>query len=122
MTKNLTEVKRDVYKVDATGMAIGRLASDVAAHLIGKHKPGYETHIDVGDFVEVSNVDKVTFTGKKYEQHLHYTHSSQPGGLKTKTTREIFEKNPTKLLQIAVSRMLPKNQHRTERLKRLKTV
>lgn len=117
-TKN--PVTRDVYKVDASGVALGRLATDIAAHLIGKHKPEFEKHLDVGDIVEVTNIAQIKVTGKKMEDKLYYHHSSHPGGIKSKSMRVIFEKDPAKVLELAVSRMLPKNKHRTERLKRLK--
>ena len=114
------KIQRDVYKVDAAGKAPGRLATDIATHLIGKHKPEFQSHLDIGDIVEVSNVTKLSFTGKKLEQKPYYHHTGYPGGIKSKTMGKIFEENPAKLLELVVSRMLPKNKHRKERLKRLK--
>lgn len=114
------KIKRDVYKVDVAGKALGRVSTDIAVHLIGKHKPEFQSHLDLGDIVEVENVTQLKFTGKKLEQKPYYHHTGYPGGIKSKTMGEIFENDPAKLLQLAVSRMLPKNKHRKERLKRLK--
>lgn len=114
------KIQRDVYKLDATDKILGRFATDVAVHLIGKHKPSFQSHIDAGDIVEVVNIDKIKVTGKKMKQKQYYHHSHYPGGLKTKVMEKVFAKNPEKILEMAVSRMLPKNKHRKERLKRLK--
>jgi len=115
-----TAVKRDVYKVDAADQVLGRFASDIAMHLMGKHKPDFQPHIDSGDIVEVVNVDKMKVTGKKMEQKKYFHHSGYPGGIKEKVMEDLFEKDPAAVLEKAVSRMLPKNKHRKERLKRLK--
>ncbi|MDP2631458.1 MAG: 50S ribosomal protein L13 [Candidatus Uhrbacteria bacterium] len=114
-----TEIKRDVYEIDATDKVLGRMASDIASHLIGKHKPSFERHIDAGDTVTVTNIAKVKITGNKLEQKQYYKHSGYPGGLKTRVMGKIFESNPAEVLKQAVSRMLPKNKHRVERMKRL---
>ena len=113
-------MERDTYKVDAAGKVLGRMATDIATHLIGKHKPSYQAHIDAGDVVEVVNIADVKITGKKLEQKKYYRHSNHPGGLKEKVMGKLFDENPAKVLEFAVSRMLPKNKHRVERLKRLK--
>jgi len=113
-------MNRDIYNVDATGQALGRMATDIATHLIGKHKPSYQPHIDAGDIVHVSNIEAVKVTGNKMEQKMYYRHSGYPGGLKTKSMQKLWDENPKKVLEAAVSRMLPKNKHRDERLKRLK--
>jgi len=113
-------MQREIYKVDAAEQTLGRLASDIAKHLIGKHKPSFQSHIDVGDIVEVTNIKDVKITGKKLEQKKYFRHSGFPGGIKTKVMGEIFEEKPSEVLKMAVSRMLPKNKHRVERLKRLK--
>lgn len=113
-------MKRDVYKIDATGKVLGRMATDIAAHLIGKHRPDFQSHLDLGDIVEVENIDKVKITGKKMLQKEYHQHSGYPGGLKSKTMETLWEEGPEKVLEAAVSRMLPKNKHRKERLKRLK--
>ena len=111
--------ERKTYSVDATGKILGRLASDIASHLIGKTNPSFEKHIDGGDFVVVTNVAKMTVTGKKYEDKEYHHHTAHPGGLRTKTMRQMWEKDPADVLRAAVSRMLPKNKHRTARLLRL---
>ena len=113
-------MQRDTYKVDAAGQVLGRLATDIATRLIGKHKPSFRPHIDAGDIVIVENVKDMKITGKKLDQKNYYRHSGFPGGVKTKPMDELFEENPAKVLEFAVSRMLPKNKHRMERLKRLK--
>lgn len=113
-------MERDTYKVDAYGQILGRMASDIAMHLMGKHKPSYQPHIDAGDNVIVENIKHVKVTGKKLEQKKYYHHSFHPGGLKEKVMGEVFDENPAKVLQYAVSRMLPKNKLRRDRLKRLK--
>lgn len=116
----ITEIKRDVYQVDAEGKILGRLASDIAKHLMGKHKPSYEAHIDRGDEIEVINASKIKVTGNKYEDKMYYHHTNYPGGIRSKTMRVMFEEKPANVLIAAVSRMLPKNKQREERLKRLK--
>ena len=113
-------MERETYKVDATDQVLGRLASDIAQHLIGKHKASFQPHIDAGDVVEVTNIEKIKVTGKKMDQKNYYRHSGFPGGIKTKKMGDMFEEKPSEVLKLAVSRMLPKNKHRVERLKRLK--
>lgn len=113
-------MQRDTYKVDATDKVLGRLATDIAIHLIGKHKPSFESHIDAGDDVIIENIKDIKITGKKMDQKIYYHHSNHPGGLKQKVMKEVFEEDPAEVLRYAVSRMLPKNKHRVERLKRLK--
>jgi large subunit ribosomal protein L13 len=110
---------RSLYKVDATDKVLGRLATDIAWHLMGKHKADYQAHIDSGDVVEVTNVAKIKVTGKKLQQKEYYRHSQYPGGLKTRKMEVMMENNPSEVLKLAVSRMLPKTKHRTPRLKRL---
>lgn len=112
---------RETYKVDAAGQPLGRLATDIATHLIGKHRADYAPNKDLGDIVEVENAGQMTFSGRnKMEQKTYYRHSGWPGGLKEKSLRVMFEESPAKVLQAAVSRMLPKNKLRKERLSRLK--
>jgi large subunit ribosomal protein L13 len=110
---------RKTYTVDASGKILGRLATDIAMHLMGKTSPAFQPHVDAGDSVVVMNVDGMKVTGKKYEAKKYYRHSGQPGGLKTKTMRQLWEKDPAEVLRQAVSRMLPKNKHRTARMLRL---
>ncbi|MBI3929412.1 MAG: 50S ribosomal protein L13 [Armatimonadetes bacterium] len=114
------EVKRDWYVVDAEGMTVGRLASRVAEVLLGKLKPNFSYHVDVGDFVVVLNADKVQFTGNKWRDKLYYRHSGYPGGLKVATAETVAKKHPDRIVRIAVNGMLPKNRLRSKRISRLK--
>ena len=111
---------RKNHILDASGIPLGRLATQVATLLIGKRKPDYQPRIDGGDAVKVVNIRKVALTGKKSEKRLSYHHSMYPGGLKTDTISSIIAKDPGRLLTMAVSRMLPKNRTRAARLRRLK--
>ncbi|MFA6131603.1 MAG: 50S ribosomal protein L13 [Patescibacteria group bacterium] len=113
------KVVRVHQKIDATGIIAGRLASQVATMLIGKHKASFTPNMDVGDFVDVENVGKMVFSGKKTDSTFKHTHSGYQGGLKTASLKTLFAKDPAKLFKSMVSRMLPKNTHRTPRLKRL---
>lgn len=112
-------MQRITHTIDATGKISGRLATEIARLIIGKHKPSYQPNKDEGDFVEVTNVDKMIFTGKKLEQKTYKHHSGFLGGLKTKTIKEFLSQKPEKILTQAVSGMLPKNKLRVSRLKRL---
>lgn len=112
--------KRDWYLVDAKGQTLGRLAARIARVLMGKHKPIYTPHVDVGDYVVVINAAHVKVTGKKLEQKRYYHHSGYPGGLKERTLAEMLQKHPTKPLYEAVRRMLPKSTLGRRMLKKLK--
>ncbi len=112
-------MERKTYTVDADGKSIGRLASEIARLLQGKHKPMYVPYKDGGDFVEVKNIDKVKFTGEKLNKKVYYRHSGYPGGLKAVAQRVAFEGNPAWVLKRAVLGMLPKNKLRAKRIKRL---
>ncbi|MCS7082614.1 MAG: 50S ribosomal protein L13 [Bacteroidetes bacterium] len=101
------EVERKWYLVDAEGKTLGRLASRIAAILRGKHKPQYTPHVDVGDFVVVINADKIRLTGRKWTQKLYWRHSGYPGGVKTETARDLAQRRPERLLELAVRGMLP---------------
>jgi large subunit ribosomal protein L13 len=101
------EVVQHWYVVDATGQSLGRLASDVARVLRGKHKPTYTPNDDVGDFVVVVNVGKLEFTGKRLTDKLYRHHSGYPGGLKTTTLGKLLEKHPERIFEQAVRGMLP---------------
>lgn len=103
------EVQRKWYIVDAEGKTLGRLASEVAKILRGKHKPEYTPHVDTGDHVIVLNAEKVVLTGKKLEQKLYRHHSLYPGGLKEIKYRHFMEKRPEKAVELAIKGMLPKN-------------
>lgn len=101
------DIKRQWHVVDATDETLGRLASQVAKVLMGKHKPMYATHIDTGDYVVVINAAKVRVTGKKAEQKIYYRHSGYPGGLKSPTFKEVFGSRPSRVIELAVKGMLP---------------
>jgi large subunit ribosomal protein L13 len=103
------EVQRKWYVVDAEGKPLGRLASEVAKILRGKHKPEYTPHVDTGDHVIVVNAEKVVLKGKKLDQKLYRHHSGYPGGLKEIKYRHLLERNPEKVIELAVKGMLPKN-------------
>ncbi|GAV30732.1 MAG: 50S ribosomal protein L13 [Anaerosomatales bacterium] len=103
------EVEREWLVVDATDIPLGRLASEVASILRGKHKPQYTPHVDVGDFVIVVNADKVRLTGKKMQDKRVFRHSGYPGGLKSIAIGEMLAKRPERVVERAVKGMLPKN-------------
>jgi large subunit ribosomal protein L13 len=114
------EVQRDWYVVDATDVVLGRLASQVATLLRGKHKPTFAPHVDGGDFVIVINADKVALSGNKRESKLAYRHSGYPGGLRSVAYGELLEKNPERAVEKAVRGMLPKNSLGRQQLGKLK--
>jgi len=103
-------VQRKWYLVDAKGQPLGRIAAEIARILRGKHKPIFSPHLDVGDFVVVVNAAKIELSGDKWEKKLYHFHSRYPGGLRTYTARQLWEKHPERLLELAVQRMLPKNR------------
>ena len=105
-----TEISRDWLLIDAKDQTVGRLASNLAMFLMGKHKPAYSPHLDTGDYVIVLNADKVKFTGKKWDQKLYRRHTGFVGGIRTRTAKEMLDKKPADILRIAVKGMLPKNQ------------
>lgn len=102
--------QRQWYIVDAQGKVLGRLASEVAKVLRGKHKPNYTPHVDGGDFVIVVNARGVRLTGRKTEKKIYYRHSEYPGGLRTATAQEMLAKKPEDLIRLAVKGMLPRNR------------
>lgn len=114
------EVSRAWYVIDAEGKTLGRLATEVAKILRGKHKAIYTPHVDTGDFVIVVNADKVVLTGKKLDQKLYRHHSLYPGGLKETPYRRLFETKPEQPVYLAVKGMLPKNSLGRKMLKKLK--
>ena len=115
-------MKREIHKIDATGKVLGRLASEIALLLRGKGKVTFQPHLDEGDFVEVTNAEKIKVTGKKIEQKIYYRHSGYPGGLKEETLKKKLVDDPTFVLRNAVVHMLPKNTLRKEMIKRLKFI
>lgn len=104
------QVERKWLLVDAAGQTLGRLASEVAALIRGKHKPEFTPHVDTGDFVIVINADKVVLSGKKLQQKKYYSHSHYPGGLKTTTAADMLNKKPARMVELAVYGMLPKTR------------
>ena len=113
-------MERQTHTIDAADRALGRLATEVAGLLRGKHKEDFMPNKDGGDFVIVKNFGKVKITGNKMEQKKYYRHSGYPGGLKETPLEELFEQDPSQVLQRAVWGMLPKNKLRNEQIKRLK--
>jgi len=104
------EVERKWYVIDAAGQTLGRLASQAAALIRGKHKPQFTPHVDTGDFVIIVNADKVHLTGKKLQNKKYYRHSGDPGGLKVTTAGDMLKNNPARMVELAVHGMLPKNR------------
>lgn len=114
------EVKKDWYLVDAENKILGRLATQIAMRLRGKHKPIFTPHADTGDFIVVINAEKVSLTGKKWDKKIYYRHSGYVGGLKEITAKKLLEKKPEDVLRFAVRGMLPKNSLGRRQLKKLK--
>ncbi len=117
---NIEDVERAWYVVDADGQTLGRLATQIAHYLHGKHKPIFSPAVDVGDYVIVVNAERVHVTGRKLDEKIYYHHSGYPGGLKQITLRNLLQKNPERVIQHAVRGMLPKNRLGRRMLKRLK--
>lgn len=115
-----SETTHDWYIVDASNQTLGRLATEVARHLIGKHKPTYTPHIDGGDNVVVINAAQIQVTGTKMADKKYYRHSGYPGGLTEMSLEEMMHKHPTRAVEYAVKGMLPKNKLQDVRMKRLK--
>lgn len=105
---NPAKIERKWYVVDATGMTLGRLASEVAKILRGKNKPVFTPHEDTGDYVIITNAEHIKVTGKKLDQKVYYHHSDYVGGMKETTLREMLNKKPEKVIELAVKGMLPK--------------
>jgi large subunit ribosomal protein L13 len=114
------EVERKWYIIDAEDKVLGRLATEIATILRGKNKPIYTPHVDTGDFVIVINADKVKPTGKKLEQKNYTYHTGYPGGLRQVSYGELMEKNPEKIIELAVKGMLPKNSLGRQMYRKLK--
>ncbi len=115
-----SEIKRDWHVVDASDKVLGRMATDVARLLMGKHKPIFSRHLDSGDFVVVINADKIRISGNKAKQKLYYRHSNYPGGLKSVSLGEMLKTRPERVIEHAVKGMLPKNRLGRSMLKKLK--
>jgi large subunit ribosomal protein L13 len=104
------DIQRDWWVVDAEGQTLGRLATQVATLLRGKHKPSFATHLDNGDFVIVVNAAKIKVTGKKLDQKKYYAYSGYPGGLRETPLRDVLSRNPSRVIVQAVKGMLPDNR------------
>ena len=114
------DVTRAWHVIDAEDVVLGRLATEVATLLRGKHKPTYAPHVDTGDFVIIVNADKVALTGNKREQKFAYRHSGYPGGLRKRSFGELLETRPERLVEKVVKGMLPKNKLGRAQAKKLK--
>ncbi len=115
-----SEIEREWYVVDAEGQTLGRLASEIAKILKGKHKPIYAPNLDTGDFVVVINAEKVHVTGRKMDQKMYYRHSGYPGGLTAITLRDQLKRHPTRVIRSAVKGMLPHNRLGRAMMRKLK--
>ena len=109
-TPKPADVQRQWHVIDATDVVLGRLASQVAILLRGKHKPIYAPHVDTGDYVIIINADKVSLSGKKLEQKKAYRHSGYPGGLRSTLYKDLLAKHPERAVEKAIKGMLPKNK------------
>ncbi len=116
----IKEIEKNWFVVDATDKILGRLATEIAHRLRGKHKPNYSTFMDTGDFIIVVNSDKIKLTGKKWSDKMYYHHTGFIGGIKEISAEKLNEKKPTELIRKAVRGMLPKNTLGRQQLKKLK--
>jgi len=114
------EINNGWYEIDASNAVVGRLASIISKILRGKNKATFTPHIDNGDFVVVKNVEKIKFTGKKFEKKKYYRHTGYPGGIKETTPAKLFDKKPGEVLKLAVKRMLPGGPLAKKQLTKLK--
>lgn len=114
------EVKRDWYVVDASDKVLGRLATEIARRLRGKHKAEYTPHVDTGDYIVVTNAEKVAVTGRKFKEKMYYHHTGHPGGIKSVSFDKLQAKNPARIIERAVKGMLPKNPLGREMYRKLK--
>jgi large subunit ribosomal protein L13 len=122
VSANKATVNKEWVLIDAENMVLGRLASEVAKILRGKHKPEFTPHVDCGDYVIVINAEKVQLTGKKMTDRVHFRHSGYPGGQTTQTPKQILEKYPERLVEKSVKGMLPKNKLGRELFRNLHVV
>jgi len=113
-------IERSWYVVDAEGKTLGRLASQIAHVLRGKHKPTYSPHMDLGDHIVVVNAEKIHVTGRKAEQKVYYRHTGYPGGLRTSTYEDVLNKHPERILRTAIKGMMPNNVLGRQMFKKLR--
>lgn len=116
----VNEIEKKWYVVDAENKVLGRLASEIASRLRGKHKPTFSPFMDNGDFIIVTNADKIQLTGNKLDDKKYYRHTGYMGGIKEASAKELLAKHPTELITKAVKGMLPKNKMGRAQLKKLK--
>ncbi len=114
------EIDKAWHVVDATGQTLGRLSTQVAALLMGKHKPTYSPHLDMGDFVVIVNAEKVRLTGKKLQDKIYYHHTGYMGGLKETTLGDLLARRPGRVVELAVRGMLPRNKLSAHLLRHMK--
>ena len=114
------DIQREWHVVDATGQTLGRLATQVARLLRGKHKPAYSPSVDTGDYVIVVNAERIRVTGRKLDQKIYYRYTGYPGGLRQITLRNLLRRHPTRVIEHAVRGMLPKNRLGRRMFKKLK--
>ena len=114
------ELQASWYVIDATDMVVGRLAAQIAPILMGKHRPTYTPHIDTGDFVIVTNVEKVVFTGNKWQQKMYQWYTGHPGGQKEEAAWKLHQRHPDRILQLAIQRMMPKSKMGRHMMAKLK--
>jgi large subunit ribosomal protein L13 len=115
-----SEIKRQWHTIDGSGKTLGKIATQAASLLMGKQKPIFSRHLDSGDFVVITNAEKVRVTGNKTKQKLYYRHSGYPGGLKSITLEGLLQTDPTRVIEYAVRGMLPRNRLRAGMMKRLR--
>jgi large subunit ribosomal protein L13 len=115
-----SDIKREWHVIDASGQVLGKVATQAANWLMGKHKPLFSRHLDTGDYVVVINAEKVHVTGAKLKQKMYYRHSGYPGGLKSVSLERVLETNPARVIEHAVKGMLPHNRLEAQMMKRLK--
>ena len=115
-----SEIERKWHLIDASDKVLGRLSTEVAALLLGKHKPMFTRNLDTGDYVVVINAEKIRFTGNKGKQKLYYRHSGYPGGLRSDSLEKLMETDPTKVIEHSVKGMLPHSRLGVEMMKKLK--
>ena len=116
------EIKREWHLIDGEGQILGRLSTQIATLLMGKQKPNYSTHMDSGDNVVVINCEEIILTGKKIDQKVYRGHSGYPGGFKEVKFEKLFKEHPNRVIEFAVSGMLPDNRLKSDRMARLHVV
>lgn len=119
-TPKAEDIQREWFVIDAAGLTLGRLASQISSVLRGKHKPIYAPHMDCGDFVVVVNAQKIRVTGRKLDQKFYYRHSGYPSGLTAVSLRDQLDRHPDRVIRLAVRGMLPKNRLGRQMIKKLK--